>query len=39
MIYKGKDLRVYKEILKVGERSLDKAAPIDYVDFIINKDE
>ena len=37
MIYKGKDLRIYKEILRIGERTLDKTAPIDYVDFNLIK--
>ena len=37
MIYKGKDLRIYKEILRIGERTLDKTAPIDYVDFNLTK--
>jgi hypothetical protein len=36
MIYKGKDLRIYKEILRIGERTLDKTAPVDYVDFILD---
>ena len=39
MIYKGKDLRIYKIILKVGEKSLDKTAPIDFIDFVFTQDD
>lgn len=39
LIYKGKDLRIYKEIIHLGERSLDKTAPIDWVYFTLIRED
>ena len=35
MIYKGKNIRVYKWILKIGKRGFDRPAKFDKVNFRI----
>ena len=35
MVYKGKDIRVYKRILKIGKRGFDRPAKYDKINFAI----